>query len=275
MKKAKVLYVSQEIVPFLPETTISQKSRLLPQLANENGREIRVFMPRYGCINERRHQLHEVIRLSGMNLIINDTDHPLIIKVASIPSARIQVYFIDNEEFFQRKCVHHDPEGKFLSDNDERSMFFCKGVLETVKKLGWTPDIIHCHGWMTASMPLYLKKLYHDDPHFVDTKVVFSAYNQDMSEGIDPNFTQKFIFDGVEKKEMEKFSAADIETFNKIGVQYADGVIKGSDSYSEGFEKFLKEYEKPLLDYQSQEDYFSAYNEFYDTILEENSVLAQ
>lgn len=275
MKKAKVLYVSQEIVPFLPETTISTKSRQLPQKANESGREIRVFMPRYGCINERRHQLHEVIRLSGMNLIINDTDHPLIIKVASIPTARMQVYFIDNEEYFQRKFTHTDKDGKFYDDNDERSMFFCKGVLETVKKLGWTPDIIHCHGWMTAAMPLYLKKVYFDDPHFIDTKVVYSAYNSDMNEAVAKDVISKFEFDGVDKKELEDLKSNTIEGLNKIAVKFADGVIRGSESYDKDFEKYLKSSDKPVLAYHSEDNYFDAYNEFYDNILEENTVLAQ
>ncbi len=274
MKKAKILYVSQEIVPFLPETELATKSRQLPQKANENGREIRVFMPRFGSINERRHQLHEVIRLSGMNLIINDTDHPLIIKVASIPAARMQVYFIDNEEYFQRKATTHDKDGKFFADNDERSMFFCKGVLETVKKLGWTPDIIHCHGWMTAAMPLYLKKMYFDDPHFIDTKVVYSAYNADMNEAIDPEVISKFAFDGVDKAELEALKTPNIEAFNKLAVKYADGVVRGSESYDAGFEKYLKEQDKPVLAFQSEDNYFNAYNEFYDNILEDNTVLA-
>jgi starch synthase len=175
MKKPRVLYVSQEITPFLPKSELSEVSRNLPQGIHEKGKEIRVFMPKYGSINERRHQLHEVIRLSGMNLVVDDTDHPLIIKVASIPTARMQVYFIDNENYFQRKADLTDKSGKFFKDNDERSIFFCRGVLETVRKLGWAPDIIHCHGWFTSLLPLYVKKFYNDDPHFADAKVVFSA----------------------------------------------------------------------------------------------------
>ena len=157
MEKKRVLYISHEIVPYLPESDISETSRFLPQRMNDNGQEVRIFMPRFGCINERRHQLHEVIRLSGMNLIINDMDQPLIIKVASVPQARMQVYFIDNEEYFKRKQMFADDKGNFFPDNDERAIFFGRGVLETVKKLGWSPDIIHCHGWMSALVPLYLK----------------------------------------------------------------------------------------------------------------------
>jgi len=172
MENSKILYISQEITPFLPSSEISDIARHLPQHMLENGKEIRVFMPRFGCINERRHQLHEVIRLSGMNLVIDDADHPLIIKVASIPTARMQVYFIDNEEFFQRKAVLTDEKGKFFDDNDERSMFFCKGVLETVKKLGWKPDIVHCHGWMTAMVPFFIKNIFNEDPHFAESKLI-------------------------------------------------------------------------------------------------------
>ncbi len=166
MKKAKVLFISQEINPYLEITPMSDISRYLPQGIQETGKEIRTFMPRFGCINERRNQLHEVIRLSGMNLIIDDADHPLIIKVASIQAARMQVYFIDNEEYFQRKYVFRDGKNKFYKDNDDRSIFFCRGVLETVKKLGWAPDIIHCHGWMTSLVPLLIKTAYKEDPLF-------------------------------------------------------------------------------------------------------------
>src|ERR1051326_3073228 len=163
MKKARVLYISQEVTPYLPETDMSTIGRHLPQGIQERGKEIRTFMPRYGLVNERRNQLHEVIRLSGMNLIINDSDHPLIIKVASIQSARMQVYFIDNEDYFQRKETLTDSKGTMFEDNDERSIFFCRGVIETVKKLGWAPDIVHCHGWFTGLMPMYLKRSFRDN----------------------------------------------------------------------------------------------------------------
>lgn len=158
MAKKRVLFISQEIVPYLPESEMANIGRFLPQGIQDKGKEIRTFMPRYGCINERRNQLHEVIRLSGMNLIINDTDHPLIIKVASIQAARMQVYFIDNEDYFQRKHTISDEEGNFFPDNDERSIFFARGVFETVRKLRWAPDLIYCQGWFTALVPLYLKK---------------------------------------------------------------------------------------------------------------------
>ena len=161
--KKRVLFINQEMLPYIEESEIAKIGRNLPQGIQQKGKEIRTFMPRFGCINERRNQLHEVIRLSGMNLIIDDNDHPLIIKVASIQAARMQVYFIDNEEYFQRKFGLKDKAGNFFEDNDERAIFYCRGVLETVKKLGWAPDIIHCHGWMNAFVPLNIKKVFNGE----------------------------------------------------------------------------------------------------------------
>ena len=173
----RVLFVNSEIMPFLPETPISKIGRFLPQGIQERKKEIRAFMPRYGCINERKNQLHEVIRLSGMNIIIGDVDRTLVIKVASIAAARIQVYFIDNDDFFRRKQITFDNDGKFFEDNGQRAIFFARGVLETVKKLRWAPDIIHCQGWISHLVPLYLKKVYNGDPIFGGSKVVTSLYN--------------------------------------------------------------------------------------------------
>ena len=203
MKSTKVLYISQEITPYLPESEISKIGRYLPQGIQDKGKEIRTFMPRFGCVNERRNQLHEVIRLSGMNLVIDDTDHPLIIKVASIQSARMQVYFIDNEDYFQRKFVLADDAGQYFSDNDERAIFFSKGVLETVKKLRWSPDIIHCHGWLTAFAPIMIKKAYADDPLFAKSKVIYSVYDDDFGTPLDTNVRKKIIMDGIAKKDVE------------------------------------------------------------------------
>lgn len=274
MKKAKVLYVSQEITPFLQATEIAKIARELPQGVSEKGKEIRVFMPRYGCINERRHQLHEVIRLSGMNLIIDDTDHPLIIKVASIPTARMQVYFIDNEDYFQRKAVLTDDDGKFFEDNDERSIFFCRGVLETVKKLGWTPDVIHCHGWMTGLMPLYIKKLMHEDPHFANAKVVYSAYEQRFEGSLNSKFTNKLIQEGFEASDIEMLTEPTADNVDKFAISWADAVVKGSEALSAEVNDFITEADKPTLDYKPMEELIEACTEFYDEILAENSVLA-
>lgn len=269
--------MSQEITPFLPKNELSEVSRNLPQGIHEKGKEIRVFMPKYGSINERRHQLHEVIRLSGMNLVVNDTDHPLIIKVASIPTARMQVYFIDNEDYFQRKAVLTDKKDKFFKDNDERSIFFCRGVLETVKKLGWAPDVIHCHGWFTSFLPLYLKKFYNEDPHFADSKVVFSAYSRDFEGTLDKNVADKLKFDGFSDEDLEdlKNGEVDFETLTKFAFKYSDGIIEASDDLSEGIKTEIEASEKPKLEYCEPENCVKNYSDFYDGILEENPILAE
>ena len=274
MRKAKILYVSQEIFPFLPKTEISEISTNLLQSVNEKGREIRVFMPRFGVINERRHQLHEVIRLSGMNLVINDTDHPLIIKVASIPAARMQVYFIDNEDYFHRKNVFANDKNKFFDDNDERSMFFCKGVIETVKKLGWAPDIIHCHGWMTALLPMYLKKMHADDPHFSEAKLIYSAYNSSEKEVLNAKFPKKLEMDGFTKKDIKKISDPNIVNLNKLAVEYADAIIEGSAELPKELKKCISDSGKSSLGYQSPDNFLKAYTDFYTSVLEEVPVLA-
>jgi len=226
MKKKRILFISQEIAPFLPESELSTSARKLPQGVQELGKEIRTFMPRFGCINERRHQLHEVIRLSGMNMIINDSDHPLIIKVASIQSARMQVYFIDNEDYFQKKCLYTDEKGQFLQDNDERAIFFCRGVLETVKKLGWTPDVIHCMGWMSSLIPMYVKTSYKDDPIFSNTKVVYSVYNEGFKEPLNTKFAKKAMMDANTKEDLKAYEKPTFVSLNKAAMQWADGVIK-------------------------------------------------
>ena len=203
----RVLYVSSEIYPYLPETTISAIGRYLPQGVQEKGYEIRSFMPRYGLINERRNQLHEVIRLSGMNIVINDIDRPLIIKVSSISSARMQVYFIDNEDYFYRKHVYGDDKCEFFPDNDERAIFFARGVLETVKKLRWKPDIIHCQGWISHFVPVYIKKVYMDDPIFADSKIVVSLYNEGIGQVFNEDTKSKVLVPGIKKQRYGGFKS--------------------------------------------------------------------
>jgi starch synthase len=273
MGKTRVLYVSQEITPFLNANEMSTTARKLPQGMQEHGREIRVFMPRYGCINERRHQLHEVIRLSGMNLIINDNDHPLILKVASIPSARMQVYFIDNEDFFHRKSTVCDDKGNFFNDNDERSLFFIRGVIETVKKLGWSPDIIHCHGWMTALMPAYLKKIIHDDPHFSDSKVVYSAYESGFDKPLDVNISKKLMMEGFKAKDLEHLTDPSFVNLNKFAAQYADGVVKGSSSLPTDLNNYIDSLTKPVLNFCEEDKMVVSCSDFYDQVLEDSPVL--
>ena len=271
MKATKVLYITSEITPYLPESEISTISRYLPQGIQERGREIRTFMPKYGNINERRNQLHEVIRLSGMNLIIDDTDHPLIIKVASIQAARMQVYFIDNEDYFQRKATLTDANGNYFDDNDERSIFCVRGVLETVKKLRCVPDIIHCHGWITALTPLYIKKAYADDPCFKNSKIVYSVYDDDFNNLFAQNFSEKLMLEGIEPSDVEAIAnkKVDFADLSKLAIKYSDGVIQGSKTINQNVLDFAQESKLPLLSYQNPDNYIDAYNEFYDIVWEE------
>lgn len=275
MEKKRVLYISHEIVPYLPESDISETSRFLPQRMNDNGQEVRIFMPRFGCINERRHQLHEVIRLSGMNLIINDMDQPLIIKVASVPQARMQVYFIDNEEYFKRKQMFADDKGNFFPDNDERAIFFGRGVLETVKKLGWSPDIIHCHGWMSALVPLYLKTVYADDPIFENSKVVYSAYNDAFDGLLAENLTTKLTFDGIDEKLVENLSEPTHEQLILAAAEHSDAVILGSDDVAQEIVDTLEAGDTELFNAASADktNFFEVYNEIYNQVVTEESVV--
>ena len=266
MEKKKILYISQEIIPYLPESDMSEISRYLPQGIQERGREIRTFMPRYGCVNERRNQLHEVIRLSGMNLVINDTDHPLIIKVASIQAARMQVYFIDNEDYFQRKCVLTDEKGNEFPDNDERAVFFARGVLETVIKLRWAPDIIHCHGWLTSVVPLYIKKYYYNNPLFRKSKVVYSVYNDDFKNTLNPKFSENLLLEGIDKDDVSVIKDPTFVNVSKLGINYSDAVIKGTHKINPDVEKYIHTTDKLYLDYQSKETYIDAYNDFYEKV---------
>lgn len=265
--KTKILYVSQEILPFSPETLTSQSSRFLPQAVHEGGKETRIFMPRYGKINERRHQLHEVIRLSGMNLIVDDTDHPLIIKVASIPQIRLQVYFIDNQEFFHRKSFFHDDSMQMFPDNDMRMIFFTKGVLETVKKLGWAPDIIHCHGWFASLMPLYVKKLYKRDPHFADAKIVTSLYNDAFNGPLDKKIAQKISFDSIKMEDMTHLTDPTHLNLAKLALQYSDAAIVGEEGVHPELEQYCNSIDVPVLRQHNEVEYLQAVDEFYDLVV--------
>jgi len=269
MKKVnKVLYISQEIFPYLPESEIANMGRYLPQAVQDRGRETRTFMPKFGAINERRNQLHEVIRLSGMNLIIDDTDHPLIIKVASIQAARLQVYFIDNEDFFHRKNTISDESGEEYSDNDERTIFFVRGVMETVKKLRWTPDVIHCLGWMTALAPLYIKKAFNQDPFFKNSKVVYSLFNDDFKQPFRGLFADKLILEGIEPKDVEQLRKNEIDyvALSKLAIDYSDGVIQSVPETNPEILEYIRETNKKFLPYKEDEDYADDYVRFYDSV---------
>ncbi len=267
MENTKVLFISQEITPYLPESKMSLIGRHLPQGIQERGKEIRTFMPKFGLINERRNQLHEVIRLSGMNLIINDTDHPLIIKVASIQAARMQVYFIDNEDYFQRKNTLQDENGNFFEDNDERTIFFARGVLETVKKLRWATDIIHCHGWFTGLVPLYIKKAYNEDPLFANSKIVYSVYENEFDKPLNKKFKDKLLYESITKEDTQILKDPNFVNLSKLAIEASDATIIGSDTINSELLSFIKNSEKPYLEYQNEEEYIEAYSKFYDTIL--------
>ena len=266
----RVLFVNSEIFPYLPENEISHIGRFLPQGIQEMKKEIRSFMPRYGCINERKNQLHEVIRLSGMNIVINDVDRPLVIKVASISAARMQVYFIDNEDYFHRKSVYHDENGEFFSDNCERAIFFARGVLETVKKLRWAPDVIHCQGWISHVLPLYLKKAYIDDPIFSNSKIVLSLYNDTPATDFPADIKEKILFGGISDKDVEILDEPSGINLAKLAASYSDGIIMGSENVNEDIVTFCKDSGLPILLFNAESiqngTYINDYNSFYDSL---------
>ncbi|QIK52825.1 glycogen/starch synthase [Dysgonomonas sp. HDW5A] len=270
MSIKRVLFITQEITPYLPESLLANTCRYLPQAIQEKGKEIRTFMPKFGNINERRNQLHEVIRLSGMNLIIDDTDHPLIIKVASIQAARMQVYFIDNDDFFSRKNTIMDDDGKEFLDNDERSIFYVRGVLETIKKLRWIPDVIHCHGWMTALTPLYIKTAFADDPCFKDAKVVYSLYNDDFKQPFSDKFGSKLKLAGITDKYTKDLTTGEEINYVKLtnfAMKYADGVIQTAETVNPALLEYINNNKVKFLPYQGNVDESAdAINSFYDTL---------
>ena len=268
----KILFVNAEMYPYLPETRIAKVCRELPQGIQERKKEIRAFMPRYGCINERKNQLHEVIRLSGMNIIISDVDSPLDIKVESISAARIQVYFIDNEDYVRRKQIDRDEKGHFFADNGERAIFFARGVLETVKKLRWAPDIIHCSGWISHVLPLYLKKAYKDDPIFSNSKVVLSLFDDVAGEKLSPGFAQTILYGAIGPEDVSALSEnADGMELAKLAAQYSDGIILGSPDVDPALVKHVNTLGIPVLacDEAALADgsYMDTYNAFYDNLL--------
>lgn len=267
----KVLFITQEIIPYVPESEMSHAGRYLPQAIQEKGKEIRTFMPKWGNVNERRNQLHEVIRLSGMNLIIDDTDHPLIIKVASIPSARMQVYFIDNDDYFQHRLLAKDENDEEYDDNDERAVFYARGVLETVKKLRWYPGIIHCQGWVSAIVPLYVKKAYNEDPSFRDAKVVFSLFDDKLEKPLQADIINKLMLKGIDRSEVESILPADAnyDDLMKLAISYSDGVIQSSPNVNPELLEYARSKNIPVLEYHPFETFAEACNKFYSEICPE------
>ncbi len=255
--------------PYLALTEASKIANELPKYMLESGMEIRVLMPKFGTINERRHRLHEVVRLSGINVIINDEDYPLVIKVASLPGARLQVYFLDNEDFFKRKLVFHDENNKFFEDNSDRMIFFCKGCLETVRKFGWAPDIIHCFGWMTSLIPMYLKTTYKDDPIFTNTKVVYSVFDNEFKDTLKSDFTTKLaISEDISKKHIDYFKAGDNTSLLIGGSQFADALVVGDILDAKVSSHLKKTKGKKVLKIESKiETPVQVFGDFYQNII--------
>ena len=267
MEAKKILFINQEIMPYVPESEMSSLGRNIPQVIQEKGYEIRTFMPKWGNINERRGQLHEVIRLSRMMLIIDETDHPLIIKVASIPATRIQVYFIDNEDYFTKRLMARDENGKEYSDNGERAIFFARGVLETVKKLRWVPDIIHCQGWMCSVIPLYIKKAYQDEPSFANTKIVTSLFSEQLNDGLGERFKSSINFRDVKSELLDAygkdFGFAELQ---KLAIDYSDGIIQVGNDVNLDFVKYAEEKGMPMIASPAEEDMGQVLDDFYNKV---------
>jgi len=261
--KTRVLIITQEMDPYTELSEISKIARQLPQHIQEQGMEIRILMPRFGTINERRHRLHEVVRLSGMNIIVDEDDYPLIIKVASLPSTRMQVYFLDNEEFFKRKQIFTNEEGEPFADNSDRMVFFCKGAIETVKKFGWPPDIIHCHGWMTSLIPMYIKQVYKNEAIFQNSKVVYSLYDSTYEESFDESFFTKASINQLKPEDLGDYKASSGVGLHQGAIAQSDAIILGSESL-----KGFTAGDKPVLDYQSTEtpEYLETYVDFYKSL---------
>ena len=270
MAAKKILFINQEITPYVPESELSLLGRKLPQAIQEKGYEIRTFMPKWGVINERRGQLHEVIRLSRIMIIIDGTDHPLIIKVASIPQTRIQVYFIDNDDYFSHRQMACDADGNEYADNGERAVFFARGVLETVKKLRWIPDIIHCQGWMSAIIPLYIKTAYRDEPWFANTKVVTSLFSEELKKSMGDNFRKSVEFRDAKASLLDKYADDfDFVELEKLAIDYSDGIVEAVENVNENLINHALNSGKPVLRFPGEDNLDNPYDEFYDRILGE------
>ncbi len=263
-----MLYISQEITPYLATNPLSTFGQMLPQGIQDFGIEVRTFMPRYGAINERRNQLHEVIRLSGMNIIIDDTDHPLIIKVATLQPSRMQVYFIDNDDYFLRHAENGLETVTHFSENDERTIFFVRGVLETVKKLRWLPSIIHCTGWITALAPAYLKRLYSEDPSFANTKIVYSLFNCPFDGSFDPRMAEKLAQEGLSAEDIKALGdqPANYAALNRLAIDHADAIAISSPDVDRELVEYARQSGKPILEYPGEDNYVQAYNDFYRSL---------
>jgi starch synthase len=271
MKATKILFINTEIVPYMTDGRVASIGRQLPQSVQESGHEIRTFMPRFGLINERRNQLHEVIRLSGMNLIINDTDHPLIIKVASIQAARMQVYFIDNDDYFTRRALYADADGVEFADNLERCQFYARGVIETIRKLRWVPDVVHCQGWFAALAPLYIKKCFAEDPCFRNSKVVFSLYDDAFHTPFSTDFVKSVKREGITDADLAEVAGKPVTHADlcKLALKFSDGLVVMDPTADATVVDYAKSLGLPIMEHPAdKEKYVEDYNEFYEKVVE-------
>ena len=267
MKGRKILFINQEITPYVAENEMSLIGRNLPRIMQERGCEIRTFMPKWGGINERRGQLHEVIRLSRMMLIINDMDHPLIIKVASIPVARVQVYFTDNDDYFGKEQPASGSVGDDGTENGERAVFFARGVLETVKKLRWIPDIIHCSGWIGGIVPLYVKTAYKDEPSFTSAKVITSLYGGLPQGSLGGDFKKCVEFRSAKAKLLGKYKQPfSYEELEKLAIDYSDGIVTVGNIGGE-LAEYAAEKGLPVMRHEEDDNTGGAYEAFYERVL--------
>lgn len=268
MTNNRILFISQEIAPYLPSGPVAALGRELPQNLQELGFEVRTFMPKFGSVNERRNQLHEVIRLSGINIIIDDNDHPLIIKVASLQPSRIQVYFIDNDDYFQKLDDDIDPVGSNRPDNDERAIFFARGTLETAKKLRWDPKVVLCSGWISALIPMYMKRMYHDDPSFKGSKMVYQVMPGKLTLPVDERFLAKLKADGISTRDIKKFSslANDTDLLHRMAIDFSHAVIFQDPDASPELVEYVKQSGKPFLSAEQAQSGTQAYADFFKSL---------
>lgn len=269
MTKTKVLFINTEVMPYMPETHMASIGRRLPQGIQESGHEIRTFMPRFGIINERRNQLHEVIRLSGMNLIINETDHPLIIKVASIQAARMQVYFIDNDDYFTHRELYCDAKGEEYEDNGERAFFFARGVAETIRKLRWVPDVIYCQGWFAGIAPILIKKHFNDDPCFRKCKIVTALYDNAFHKPLPSTLAATIKCDGITKSDLSEIrdKAVTHNLLSRLSIKFSDGIIVTEPSVSPELIEYAQKQNKKILMATDEELDIDLYDTFFEQMV--------
>jgi starch synthase len=266
--KKRILFIATEMSPYLELTEFAEVINKLAIKSNDTGLEVRCIMPRFGVINERRHRLHEVVRLSGINVSVDNDDYPLQIKVASLPNARLQVYFLENEDFFKRKQIFHDESETWFDDNALRTIFFCKGALETVKKFGWPPDIIHCSGWMTGLIPAYIKTAYKKEPVFGNSKVIFTVGQNTFSEDFGPDFVKKALINvNIKEKDLDSFKDNNNAAMFRGGATFADAITFGSDMIEKKLmDEFSKVKGKKTVPFKGWDSDLTEYLELYNDL---------